>query len=92
MSFYAAGPFVQLNCERLNSGRTCLQCNKFFTEKGLVHHEKIVHNRTLNCSVCDKAFGKKSGLEHHIKMVHGEKNHKCALCNDAFPTGGLWSF
>ena len=71
--------------------RRCLQCNKFFTEKGLVHHEKIVHNRTLNCSVCDKAFGKKSGLEHHIKMVHGEKNHKCALCNDAFPTGGLWS-
>ena len=69
-----------------------VQCNKFFTEKGLVHHEKIVHNRTLNCSVCDKAFGKKSGLEHHIKMVHGEKNHKCALCNDAFPTGGLWSF
>jgi len=66
--------------------RRCLQCNKFFTEKGLVHHEKIVHNRTLNCSVCDKAFGKKSGLEHHIKMVHGEKNHKCALCNDAFPT------
>jgi len=40
----------------------CLQCNKFFTEKGLVHHEKIVHNRTLNCSVCDKAFGKKIRL------------------------------
>ena len=37
----------------------------------------------MNCSVCDKAFGKKIGLEPHIS---GEQNHKCAFCNNAFPT------
>ncbi|KAG4071020.1 hypothetical protein HA402_001457 [Bradysia odoriphaga] len=41
----------------------------------------------VSCPICNKKVQNKRLLSKHIKYSHGERNHKCTLCDKAFKTG-----
>ncbi|ESO99992.1 hypothetical protein LOTGIDRAFT_54849, partial [Lottia gigantea] len=44
------------------------------------------------CDACDNAFRKKQDLESHRLKVHGIKDFKCEVCNEAFETKAKHKF
>ncbi|CRK99782.1 CLUMA_CG013090, isoform A [Clunio marinus] len=76
---------THLRTHSVRGPQKCTICDKTFVN--LRSHIQMVHQKIRQhiCSICSKAFGKKSGLDRHIITVHEKmKCWACDLCEKSF--------
>lgn len=55
-------------------------------EVGLRKHLMRHKDDYVNCPICKKVVQNKQSLNSHIRRVHGERRHRCTLCDKLFKT------
>jgi len=70
----------------------CEHCGRSFASRNLLRsHVHYQHNSDLDyftCSVCSKAFNKKSRLEIHMRIHNQVRPFECSTCGKKFHTNG----
>ncbi|KAJ3666541.1 hypothetical protein Zmor_001979 [Zophobas morio] len=71
--------------------KTCSYCSfQPPTPSALSKHMELTHAhlKTFTCTLCAKAFFKKSNLRLHVQMHSGVKKHTCEICGLSFVLRG----
>ena len=45
---------------------------------------KVFHQKKIQCGLCKTQFKYMNGLARHLHRIHGNKSHKCKICNKSF--------
>ena len=62
----------------------CQQCDKRFYRKEKLEIHSQTHNRSFQCTECEKCFNKSTNLKGHLMIHKDDKPFKCEDCGTGF--------